>query len=284
MTANNTPLRISSQLDFSQSTRFRSQLPIVEVKMQNHPASKGNLLLWHGLLTDFSFWINAKGRGLAAYLARQGYRVLIPEWQQLNKTQAQLIDQDLVPLLQQLLISQQPLQMIAHSYGGLLAVASLQRLYAKDLASKPLNSLSLLAVQDSYLDPVFVAAIQQSLVTQQPLPEILQVSGYANHQQTLLDYLASYQSLTKQADVEFSIKLQRPLQALSGAADRTDPPEYCAQYARQVAAENHDYQCLSLEQGFQQDYNHTSLLLGRSAQQEIWPRLLAWLDGCHATL
>ncbi|MDM1695120.1 alpha/beta fold hydrolase [Thiopseudomonas alkaliphila] len=246
---------------------------------------KGVVVLWHGLLCDAGFWLSRRGRGLAAYLAAAGYQVWIPEWQQLAVSGEQLVQHYLSAFLRQLAVSQTPVHLIAHSFGGLLVTRALQALAISAQVpwttpgAAPFNSLTLLAVQDQYQQPEFFAAVKASVQQGQSLAEILGLSCMTNQTQHLAYFLACYQAKCQPMS-DLSPWVAQGF-AYSGAADLSDPVAACAQFSQQVLGKRQSYQCLSLEQGYRQDYNHHSLLIGRSAQQEIWPLLLANLNATN---
>ncbi|MDM1707255.1 alpha/beta fold hydrolase [Thiopseudomonas alkaliphila] len=282
-----TPLQITEycfQQDPVLQTTPRLSIKVVQAQALTLRPVKGLVVLWHGLLCDAGFWLSRRGRGLAAYLAAAGYQVLIPEWQQLAVSGEQLVQRYLPALLRQLAVSQTPVHLIAHSFGGLLVTRALPALAISAQGqwptpgAAPFNSLTLLAVQDQYQQPEFFAAVKASVQQDQSLAEALGLSGVTNQAQHLAYFLACYQ--TKPVALDLSPWVAQGF-AYSGAADLSDPVAACAQFSQQVLGERQSYQCLSLEQGYRQDYNHHSLLIGRSAQQEIWPLLLANLNATN---
>lgn len=283
-----TPLQLTKycfQQDPVLPTTPRLLIKVVQSQPLTLRPVKGVVVLWHGLLCDSGFWLSRRGRGLAAYLAAAGYQVLIPEWQQLVVSGEQLVQRYLPAFLRQLAVSQTPVHLIAHSFGGLLVTRALQALAisAQDQWSTPsiapFNSLTLLAVQDHYQQPEFFAAVKASVQQGQSLAESLGLSGMTNQTQHLAYFLACYQAKCQPVS-DLSSWVAQGF-AYSGAADLSDPVAACAQFSQQVLGKRQSYQCLSLEQGYRQDYNHHSLLIGRSAQQEIWPLLLANLNATN---
>ena len=283
-----TPLQITEYC-FQQppvlQTTPRLSIKVVQAQALTLRPVKGLVVLWHGLLCDAGFWLSRRGRGLAAYLAAAGYQVLIPEWQQLAVSGEQLVQRYLPAFLRQLAVSQMPVHLIAHSFGGLLVTRALQALAisAQDQWSTPsiapFNSLTLLAVQDQYQQPEFFAAVKARVQQGQSLAESLGLSCMTNQTQHLAYFLACYQAKCQPVS-DLSSWVAQGF-AYSGAADLSDPVAACAQFSQQVLGKRQSYQCLSLEQGYRQDYNHHSLLIGRSAQQEIWPLLLANLNATN---
>lgn len=283
-----TPLQITEycfQQDPVLQTTPRLSIKVVQAQALTLRPVKGLVVLWHGLLCDAGFWLSRRGRGLAAYLAAAGYQVLIPEWQQLAVSGEQLVQRYLPAFLRQLAVSQTPVHLIAHSFGGLLVTRALQALAISAQGpwptpgAAPFNSLTLLAVQDQYQQPEFFAAVKASMQQGQSLAESLGLSGMTNQTQHLAYFLACYQAKCQPVS-DLSPWVAQGF-AYSGAADLSDPVAACAQFSQQVLGKRQSYQCLSLEQGYRQDYNHHSLLIGRSAQQEIWPLLLANLNATN---
>lgn len=99
----------------------------------------GVVLMLHGAIENGRIFYSTSGKGLGCYLADHGFAVYCADFagrgrslphssSGFDHSQQQLICQDIPALLQHVWQThQQPIHMIAHSWGGVLAAASLSR-------------------------------------------------------------------------------------------------------------------------------------------------------------
>jgi pimeloyl-ACP methyl ester carboxylesterase len=73
-------------------------------------------------------------------------------------------------------------------------------------------------------------------------------------------------------------KINAPVLALSGAADRVAPPASVAAAVSRLASPDVRYRELGVRHGDRADYGHLDLLVGRSAPDEVYPLLLDFLE------
>lgn len=70
-----------------------------------------------------------------------------------------------------------------------------------------------------------------------------------------------------------------PVLAVAGAGDRLlAPPRAVRDLLQRFGSSDRTLVVAGTRTGFSQDYDHAGLLIGRAARQEIWPRILDWLD------
>lgn len=99
----------------------------------------GTVLMLHGAIGNGRIFYSQSGKGLGCYLADQGFAVYCADYagrgrslphssSGFDHSQQQLICQDIPALVRHVAeANQQPLHLIAHSWGGVLAAASLSR-------------------------------------------------------------------------------------------------------------------------------------------------------------
>ena len=106
--------------------------------LPNQPMQAPVLML-HGAIENSRIFYNHSGKGLGCYLADQGFTVYCADFAGrglskphvstgFNQSQQQMITRDIPALIDYVYqLQQQPLILIAHSWGGVLAMASLAR-------------------------------------------------------------------------------------------------------------------------------------------------------------
>lgn len=72
--------------------------------------------------------------------------------------------------------------------------------------------------------------------------------------------------------------IEVPVLVIAGAADRLAPPAAVAAAAAQLRGAAVRYHAMGLAQGLSAEYGHVDLLLGRRAPEEIYPRILDFLQ------
>ncbi|RMV75923.1 Esterase/lipase/thioesterase protein [Pseudomonas savastanoi pv. glycinea] len=71
-----------------------------------------------------------------------------------------------------------------------------------------------------------------------------------------------------------------PVLAVAAAGDHQDPVWACRTLFDQIGAAQHkQFLCLGREHGFDEDFDHVRMLVSKAAQQQVWPRVIEWLNG-----
>jgi len=73
-------------------------------------------------------------------------------------------------------------------------------------------------------------------------------------------------------------RIRAPILLVAGAKDRLTPPADIERVARRIASEDKQVVVAGREHGFDHDYSHVDLVLGRHAPEEIYPLVTGWLD------
>ena len=74
-------------------------------------------------------------------------------------------------------------------------------------------------------------------------------------------------------------KVSTPALCLAGAGDREIAPvEGCRRVFEALGSSDKSLVVCGRAQGFVEDYDHARIVASRGARQEIWPRILAWLQ------
>lgn len=270
---------------------------------------KAPVLMLHGAIENGRIFYSHSGKGLGCYLADQGFMVYCADFagrglskphvsQGFAQSQQQMITRDIPALIEHIYqLHQQKVILIAHSWGGVVTAASLARfpqLAAKVAAKVCFGSKRVISVQNMQ------RRLKIDLVWNTLAPWLSKKYGYFPARKWRIG-----------ADDEPEQFLQDTVQWISGApfCDLTDAFDY-ARSSQQLnwppvwhfAAENdrllghpHDvkafiaetvpqarYTLLGKAQGYQQDYDHISMLTHPAAVQDHFAELRDWLlQFCH---
>jgi hypothetical protein len=75
-----------------------------------------------------------------------------------------------------------------------------------------------------------------------------------------------------------------PVLMVAGAGDTLwAPVGACEALHRIVTAADRTFLVFGKAQGHTTDYGHVDLIVGRPAREEVWPRLVEWLDARSGT-
>jgi pimeloyl-ACP methyl ester carboxylesterase len=73
--------------------------------------------------------------------------------------------------------------------------------------------------------------------------------------------------------------VQVPLLAVAAAGDHQDPEWACRMLYEQIGSADKHFLCLGRQHGFTEDFGHVEMIVSKTAQQEVWPRVADWLRG-----
>ena len=74
-------------------------------------------------------------------------------------------------------------------------------------------------------------------------------------------------------------RLDVPSLVVAGAGDRVfAPPASCRELFDSLPARDKAFLEFGRETGFSKDYGHAGLIVDRAAREEVWPRVIEWMD------
>ncbi|MFT0211135.1 alpha/beta hydrolase [Pseudomonas sp. F1_0610] len=250
------------------------------------------VVLLHGSFCNRSFWLSKNGHGLAMFLAQQGYEVWLPEmrghgFSPKNQTYEQntmsaYVRFDL-PQIAHFIYQQNPqsAHWLGHSLGGI----SLSALLAEQrVPAHYFLTLTLLGTQVSYFNPCLRIPFMWRILKKYYLSRWLHNAENKEHEPKalLIEFLRwfSIAGGFKTKDLHWWKALKTvtiPLLSIAAAQDQGDPPHACFKLFKQFSSTKKIFITLGKEQGYLIDYNHTDMLIGRSAKKEVWPLLALWM-------
>lgn len=266
------------------------------------------VLMLHGAIENGRIFYSQSGKGLGCYLADNGFMVYCADFagrglskphvsQGFAQSQQQMITQDIPALIEHVYqLHQQPVIVIAHSWGGVVTAASLARfpaLNAKVAAKVCFGSKRVISVQS------LERKLKINLIWNKLAPWLSKKYGYfparkwrfgADDEplQFLQDTVhwiagAAFTDLTDQFDYGHSSKTTNwpPVWHFAAQNDRLlghpqDVKAFIAETAPQAR-----FTLLGKANGYKQDYDHISMLTHPAAVADHFAELRDWLLHLH---
>lgn len=256
----------------------------VDASAERHGAP---VVLVHGMFTDRRFWLSERGVGLAAYLARAGHPVIVVQRRGLSDsprcTQRHGLIEHLtcdLPVVARRVARahERPAFWIGHAFGGVLAA----RAIATRLPSETVAGLVLLASQyevgKRMLDWPGNRVTKTITRVLGHLPARAAGLGPVDEPTAAAFDACAWVESRREAGFRAELaRIQTPVLAISGAADRVDPTEGCRRFIEPIASPDKTFLIAGREYGFESDYDHPGIVVSKPARREIWPRIAAWL-------
>jgi pimeloyl-ACP methyl ester carboxylesterase len=280
------------------SMDFTVELAVTRLGRVTAPDVRGvPVILLHGSFSNRRFWYSPKGIGLGAFLARAGFDVWIPEMRghglsarneaYRHNRVADYARYDL-PAIAAFVCEQtgQIPHWIGHSLGGTTLAAALGGHYldAGQVASAALFGSQ---VSRTYW-PLKVPPLQWG--SRLLLKRFEHVSGPRfkrgpeDEPMGILLESMRWHGLfgrfgDKKDDWWSGLRhVQVPLLCVAGAGDHQDPEWACRELFEQVGSEQKEFWCLGRQEGFSEAFGHVQMLVSKSAQAQVWPKVADWLS------
>ncbi len=237
-----------------------------------------------GMFTARNFWLSAKGIGLAAYLARQGFPGIIVERRRTGCGGRPGLEDHLtrdLPLVQQLVEEtwQQPAFWMGHSFGGVLAA----RAVADSLNQSRVLGLVLFAAQfevgkRGLHPPVsWLTSVVSRRLGRFPARR-LGLGPMDEPPEAMIDAIRQVTEGRRKPEIRQSLRrITVPVLAISGLGDKVDPTRGCEMLVSYFSSKDKRFIAAGKANGFLEDYDHPGIVVSKPAQQEIWPLVLDWL-------
>ena len=262
------------------------------------------VLMLHGAIENGRIFYSRSGRGLGCYLADHGFMVYCADFagrglskphvsQGFSQSQQQMITRDIPALVEHIYqLHQQPVILVAHSWGGVLTAASLARfpqIAAKVAAKVCFGSKRVISVQG------FERKVKIDLIWNTLAPWLSKKYGYFparkwrfgaddEPEQFLQDTIhwikgGAFTDLSDQFDYAGSSKttVWPPVWHFAAQNDRLlghpqDVQAFIAETAPQAR-----FTLLGKANGYKQDYDHISMLTHPAAASDHFAQLRDWL-------
>ncbi|MDF2643186.1 MAG: esterase/lipase/thioesterase family protein [Pseudomonas sp.] len=259
------------------------------------------VILVHGSFSNRRFWYSPKGIGLGPFLARAGYDVWIAEMRghglsarneryRFNRV-ADYARYDLPAIAA--FVREQSGQIphwIGHSLGGTTLAAALGGRY---LGPADAASVAVFGSQISRTYwPLKVPPLQWSArlllkrfehisgsrlkrgPEDEPIGLVLENMRWQGLFGTFGERGNPWWDGLKSVEV--------PVLAVAAAGDHQDPIWACRMLFEQIGSEHKEFLVLGRQHGFSEDFGHVDMIVSKTAQHEVWPRVAAWLKARSA--
>ncbi len=251
-------------------------------------------LLVPGTFSNHTFWTGTRGTGFARTLAAAGFEAWCLDPRGHGRSQRPApgdrwnfedwAREDL-PAALRAAAAHGPVLLIGHSAGGAAALACLGA------------------------EPALRRAVRAAVVAATPLPWLqafrLGISRFARATSRLLgrfparafrlgpeDELAGVMTQWMTWNIEGHwtgedgtdyaaclAELELPMLFLAGTGDRIEaPPIACHALFKAVGSADKTFLLCGRDTGFSEDFDHAGLLVSRAAREEVWPKIIAWIE------
>lgn len=260
---------------------------------------KGVLVLTPGMFSNRRFWLSDKGIGLAAYLSDNGFDCWMFERRGLGDSDKShdaehslfhTFEHDL-PAVQQYLATQGVSRAcyMGHSFGGVLNALSLAKGHLQAEGVSGLVTISSqLTVGKRLLNKPYSAVVYAITAVLGHFPAKSLGMGPENESSRAMRDCCRLVAWAKDRDSRKANfwhgfdDIRCPVLGIGSDGDTVDPAEGCKQLLSAMGSQQKTFIQLGKKQGHRQDYDHVGMVVSKDAQQEVWPLLLAWLEGQRA--
>lgn len=274
------------------------ELAVTRLGLVDQPEVRGvPVILVHGSFSNRRFWYSPKGIGLGPFLARAGYDVWIAEMrghglsarnQNYRRNRVADYARYDLPAIAAFVREQngQVPHWIGHSLGGTTLAAALGGQY---LGPAGAASVALFGSQISRTYwPLKIPPVQWSgRLLLKPFEHISGPRFKRGPEDEpigiVLESMRWHGLFGRFGDRDSNWwtglgSVEVPLLAVAAVGDHQDPVWACRMLFDQFGSEHRQFLCLGREHGFSEDFGHVQMLVSKGAQQQVWPRVLDWLQ------
>lgn len=251
--------------------------------------TKAPMVMVSGMFTGRRFWLSDRQVGLAAYLARHGYPAYIVQRRGLSDSPAcearaglnEHVEYDL-PAVQRAVADHddRPAFWIGHSFGGVMSALACGRHLDADRVAGLVLFASQFEVGKRMLDWPANRLTRGLARALGYFPARAAGLGPENEPvAAMADATRWVETGRRQRDLRDALaRIGQPVLALSGVADRVDPSVGCERFIGHFASTDKTFERAGKARGYRMDYDHPGIVVSKTAQREIWPRVVHWLD------
>lgn len=242
------------------------------------------LVFLPGMFSERSFWLSARGVGLAAYLAEAGFPGVIVQRREADGGARPGLEEHLrydLPLVQRRLAAVwgESAFWIGHSFGGMLCA----RATAETLDPRQVAGLVLFAAQFELgkrpLHPPGSWGTRLLTALYGRFPARRLGLGPRDEPPAAMDDAIRLvvEGRRRPQLREALRRIEAPTLAISGAGDKGDPSEGCRRLIDHFVSTDKRFVLAGRSQGYAVDYDHAGIVVSKEARQEIWPLVRDWL-------
>ncbi|GFM75125.1 esterase [Pseudomonas cichorii] len=274
------------------------ELAVTRLGLVDQPDVRGvPVILLHGSFSNRRFWYSPKGIGLGPFLARAGYDVWIAEMrghglsvrnQDYRRNRVADYARYDLPAIAAFVREQSGRvpHWIGHSLGGTTLAAALGGQY---LGPEGAASAALFGSQISRTYwPLKIPPVQWTgRLLLKPFEHIsgprLKRGPEDEPIGVVLESMRWHGLFGRFGDRDSNwwaglASVEVPVLAVAAVGDHQDPVWACKMLFDQFGSQQRQFLCLGREHGFNEDFDHVRMLVSKGAQQQVWPRVLDWLQ------
>jgi pimeloyl-ACP methyl ester carboxylesterase len=252
------------------------------------------VLLVPGTFSNHTFWLGTRGIGFAQALVHMGFEACAVDprghgdSQHPTSTDRWDFDdwarQDLPTVLRALITEQRRPFVLGHSAGG---AAALIALAAHPELRAAVRGIVVVATPVPWLQPWQGLAARTLRLTARLLGRFPARLLRLGPEDELVGVMAQWMAWNIQrrwtgddgTDYETGLRtLDLPLLAVAATGDRMfAPPAACRALYELIESPDKTLMLCGRATTYSEDFNHVSILVGRAARTEIWPKILTWM-------
>lgn len=253
------------------------------------------ILLIPGTFSNHTFWLGTRGVGFARYLAEHDYEAIALDPRGHGDSQRPTkgerwdfdhwIRHDVPTAIRSILDEGREPFIIGHSAGGASTLACLGS--HAELA-RHIKGMIIVSTPVPWLQPWRGAGAWLIRATAQMLgrfPAKLLNLGPEDELEGVMTQWMSWNlqgrwTANDGSDYEVGIRrIGLPTLMISGAGDRFfAPPQAVSGLFDWIGSNQKELLICGRGTGFSEDFDHVSILVGKAARAEVWPRLLSWVE------
>jgi len=263
------------------------------------------VVMLHGSIENGKIFYSSSGKGLAPFLADQGYDVFVPDFRGKGKSTPkisrksnyghfEMMEEDIPAFYQKIieLKGDKPQHWIAHSWGGVMLLACL----ARNLPDMDISSIQFLGSKRrisiktwkrfyfiefmwffvgsififfyGYLNAIKIkmGAENETKKTHIETTKWIYEKGW-KHWKNGFDYASALKKLTLP-----------PILSMTGASDNVlGHPVDCKLMLEELGKQDYEFKILGKENGNKQDYDHINILTHPDAKTDHFPIIDSWI-------
>ena len=265
------------------------------------------VLMLHGSIENGKIYYSKSGKGLAPYLAKNGFDVYVGDLRGRGGStppigrgsaygQTEAIVED-IPAMMELLLEMRgdtPVHWVAHSWGGVLMASCLARF--PELAHR-VESLICFAAKRTIRVFNWEKFLIVDLLWNRIAPAVVALCGYVpareirfgSDNETKKSYEQNRAWIARESrwidcddDFNYEREVKKvkwpPTLHLAGSADRfLGNPRDVYDFVKETSRQGSHFRILSRKTGHLHDYDHMSLLTHPDAERDHFPMVLRWL-------
>lgn len=252
------------------------------------------IILVPGTFSNHAFWLGTRGTGFARTLAERGFEAWVVDPRGHGLSQRPGPDDrwdfddwahnDLTAVIEAA-TRHRPALLVGHSAGGAAALAALA---VRTRLRERVRGIVTIATPVPWLQPMRRVGAYLTLAVTRAFGRFPAPLLRLGPEDELPGVMSQWMRWNLQGrwegndgtDYEPLIReLKNPYLGVAGNGDRLfAPPDACRGLYEMIGSADKTFLLCGRSTGFSEDFDHTGIMIRRSARAELWPRLLEWIE------